>query len=119
MAETLKARAGMSLKTRFSYLQPDGTPVDTTGATARIALKAVKPTSRVILESEQSDVPGAILEILDPGEWRFFLSGSLTKILPPTVVWELELVSNTNKDDVTPLASGTILTEPEGVKNFV
>lgn len=118
MAETLKARAGSSLKTRFSYLQPDGTPVDTTGSTARISVKAIKPSSRVILSTEQSGVVGSVLEILEPGKWRFFLSGAMTKILPPTTVWELELVSDTNEDDVISLASGTILTEPEQVKDF-
>lgn len=118
MAETLKARAGSSLKARFSYLQPDKTPVDTTGSTARIAIKAIKPSSRVIVESEESVTANSVLELLEPGRWRLYLSGAVTKILPPTVAWELELVSNADPDDVTSLASGVILTEPEGVKNF-
>lgn len=118
MAETLKARAGSSLKARFQYRQPDGTLVDTTGSTARVSIRALNPTGRVVLEATESDTPGSTLEAIEPGHWRLFLSGAVTKILPSTVLWEVELVNDSNTDDVTPLASGTILTSPEQVKNL-
>lgn len=118
MAETLKARAGSSLKARFQYRQPDQTLVDTTGSTARISFRSLKSQARVILEAEQSVEPNSTLQLMEPGHWRLYLSGAITKVLPPTVLWELELVSDSDTSDVTSLASGTLLVTPEQVKNF-
>lgn len=111
---TLKARAGSALKAQFRYQDAEGVLVDTTGYTAHLQLRAVQGNSRVILEAiEGTDV----LTLLEPGHWRIFLGKSITNSLPPTVRWELELVSDVNDEDVTFLASGTIKTEPEAVTN--
>jgi len=109
----MKARAGTSLRARFKYLQPNGDFVDTTGSTARIYLRPTSGSGRIILAAEQSDVDGATLQLLQPGEWRFFLSGMITKTLPPSVSFELELTPDDNEDDVTTLDAGTILTSPQ------
>jgi hypothetical protein len=111
---TLKARAGSALKAQFRYQDAEGNLINTTGFTAHLQLRAVSPGSRIIMDtSEGSDN----LTLLAPGHWRIFLGKSITNSLPPTVRWELELVDDSNPEDVTFLASGTIQTEPEVVTN--
>ena len=130
MAVTLKARAGKPLKAALRYWQPgmkglDGGLVDTSSYTARVQLRATQSTRRVLLNSkewvqpdETTPVPaGTVLRRVAPGSWRLVLSGAITKSLPPSVRFELELVNNLDPDDVVPLASGVILVEPEVVSN--
>jgi hypothetical protein len=111
---SLKARAGSALKAQFLYQDPDGNLINTTGFTARIQLRAVNNNSRVILDAEEGS---SVLTLLEPGHWRIFPGKSITNSLPPTTRWELELTNDANPEDVTFLASGTILTEPESVTN--
>lgn len=109
----MKARAGFSLRARVGYLQPDGSFVDTTGSTAKLVMRTLGDNPRTVLSTSQSSSEGATLQLLEPGSWRIFLSGALTKTLPETVAFEVNLINDTDQDDKTPLASGVILTGPQ------
>lgn len=113
MSVTMKARAGFTLRARVGYLQPDGSFVDTTGSTAKLIMRTMGENARTVLSTSESETEGATLQLLEPGSWRIFLSGALTKTLPETVAFEVNLINDTNSDDKTPLASGVILTGPQ------
>lgn len=124
MAATLKARAGHSFKAHVRYYtdKKKTTLVDTTGYTARLQLRATQPPARILLDTEAvvvvdpEDIPsGTALAQLAPGHWRIFLGKSLTKKLPPSVRFEVELVNDTDEEDSIPVASGTIQVNPEAV----
>lgn len=117
MAQTLKARAGSTLRARFSYLDKDGNPVPTEGMVAHISIRSVKTNTRIILHAEESEADGSTLQKIEDGQWRLYLSGAVTRMLPSTVAWELELVQTENPDDTTTLATGVIVTTPEQVKS--
>lgn len=109
----MKATAGYALRARVGYLQPDGSFVDTTGSTAKLVLRTMGENPRTVLTTEESDTQGATLQLLEPGSWRIFLSGALTRTLPESVAFQVTLINDTNEDDKTPLASGVILTGPQ------
>jgi hypothetical protein len=129
MAVTLKVRAGKPLKAALNYWQPGmkGDPdglVDTSSYTARIQLRATQRPGRVLLNAKEYIVlpdteipPGTVLRRVEPGSWRLVLSGAITKSLPSSVRFELELANNSDPDDTVPLASGVIMVEPEVVSN--
>lgn len=114
MATTLKARAGSSCKATFSYVDPDGEPIDVTGYTVRFQLRAATGQSRVLL---QTQAPSDNLIDVSPAVWQLFLGKTITETLPPKARWELELVSTTNPEDVSTLGTGILLTEPQVVTN--
>lgn len=120
MATTLKIRAGSSSTTQIKYKDSEGAPVDTSGYVARFQIRAVTSQSRVLLDEEEyvGDLPapvGTVLTRTDTGEWTVFLGKSVTNSLPPTSIWEFELVSSTNPEDVNTLATGTFKVTPEAV----
>jgi len=128
MAVTLKVRAGKPLKAAFNYWQPgmrgqDGGLVDTTGYTARIQVRATQRPGRILLNSKEwvapnTDTPvpaGTILRRVEPGSWRLVLSGAVTRSLPQSSRFEVELVNDLDPDDSVPLADGVILVQPEVV----
>lgn len=130
MAVTLKVRAGKPLKAALNYWQPNkkgqtGGLVNTSAYTARIQLRATQRPGRVLLNAKEwvpatSETPvpaGTVLRRVEPGSWRLVLSGSITKSLPSSVRFELELANNLDPDDTVSLASGVIMVEPEVVTN--
>lgn len=60
---------------------------------------------------------GTVLARIEPGHWRLVLDRGITRSLPATTRFELELVSDTDPDDVTPLVYGVINVTPEAVVN--
>lgn len=130
MAVTLKVRSGKPLKAALNYWQPnmkgqEGGLVNTSSYTARIQLRATQRPGRIVLNAKEwvpaneGDTPpaGTVLRRVEPGSWRLVLSGSITKSLPASVRFELELENNNDPDDTVPLASGVIMVEPEVVSN--
>lgn len=118
MATVFKVRSGSAFKTTIEYRQPDEELVDTTGFTATIQIRAGQPNGRIILVTNEVDDPspaGTVLTRIEPGSWYLFFGKSLTRTFPPTAFWELELVNDSNPEDIVTLASGVIKTEPEGV----
>ena len=122
MAATLKIRAGSSFTTHFKYQDAEGVVINTSGYTATFQIRAVTPQSRVILDTEEytGDLPapaGTTLTRTATGEWTLFLGKTITNSLPPTSVWEIELVNDTNPEDVKTLATGTFKVSPEAVSS--
>lgn len=128
MAATFAVRSGASFRANVEYRNPPeapstdpltGTLIDTTNLTARLQIRSGSSNRRVLLSAVESDSPSAVLA-LDPdeedgGRWNIFLPASITRTLPPVSYLEVELVSNTNPDDVTALFSGAIHVSPEQV----
>jgi hypothetical protein len=56
---------------------------------------------------------------LDPGVWEMRLGRTVTRSLPPVSSFELELMSDTDVEDVVPLASGVVRITPEVVADVV
>lgn len=129
MAVTLKVRAGKPLKAALNYWQPnmkgqEGGLVDTSSYTARIQLRGTQRPGRVLLNAKEYvvqdgvEIPaGTVLRRVEPGSWRLVLSGSITRSLPSSVRFELELENDLDPDDTVPLAQGVIMVEPEVVSN--
>lgn len=124
MAATIKARAGSAFKATIRYWTDDTktTLVNTTGYTARLQLRAVQPPARVLLDSAAVDVvdennipPGTVFGQLEPGRWRIFLGKTLTKTLPPTVRFEVELTNIADPEDTILVCAGSIQVQPQGV----
>lgn len=130
MAVTLKVRAGNPLKAALNYWQPGmkGDPdglVNTTGYTARIQIRAAQRPGRVLVnahewvpETPETPVPaGTVLRRVSPGSWRLVLSGAVTRSLPPSSRFELELSNDSDPDDTVPLVSGVVVVTPQVVAN--
>jgi hypothetical protein len=97
MAATFSARAGSTFRANVEYREPPASPdtdpqqgdlIDVTGFTARLQLRSASSNRRIILAVSESTQPDAI---------------------------EMELVSDANADDVSPLFSGAIRIAPEQV----
>jgi hypothetical protein len=128
MAATFSARAGSTFRANVEYREPPASPdtdpqqgdlIDVTGFTARLQLRSASSNRRIILAVSESTQPDAILSP-DPdaapgGRWFIFLPASVTRALPPVSHLEMELVSDANADDVSPLFSGAIRIAPEQV----
>jgi hypothetical protein len=116
MAVTFRARSGTRLTGDVRFWQPGKTElVDTTGSTARLELRACNGTKRVLLETEADDATNTLTTV-EPGHWTFLFSGSITRRLPPTTQFEIELVNDTDADDVITILSGVIRTNPQGTR---
>lgn len=116
MSVTLKVRAGAALKANVRYYTDDSKTelVDTTGYSAYLQLRAHQSPSKVLLNTK--DGPHITQVDPDAGEWEIFLGKTLVRSLPPTVRFEIELVSDTNPEDVDEVESGVILVIPESVR---
>lgn len=130
VAVTLKTRAGTPLKCAINYWQPgmkhqEGGLVNTSGYTARLQVRATQRPGRVLINAKEwvapapdAEVPpGTVLRRVEPGRWTVVLSGSLTRSLPQSSRFELELVNDLDPDDTVSLADGVILVTPQVVAN--
>jgi hypothetical protein len=128
----LTARAGGRLFTHVTYWQPGKTQVvDTDGYVARIQLRANRPPYRVVLSSDAwvppdldaqpvaSPPQGTPFYQVATGRWEIMLGRSITRSLPPQSRFEVELVSQSNPDDVIPMFSGVLNIVPEVVTAVV
>lgn len=132
MAVTFTARAGGRFHTRVIYWQPGKTAVvDTTGYDARLEIRANRPPYRVVLstvawvppdlEADPVDDPpqGTPFYQIETGKWEIMLGRSITRSLPPQSRFEVELVSQTDPDDVVPMFSGVLRITPEVVTEVI
>lgn len=125
MAITFSTRAGSSFRTNVEYRNPpvppatdpqSGSLIDVTGYTARLQVRSGSGARAVIVSSTEN-TPGSVL-VHDPeqpslGRWNIYLNASVTRVLPPVSYLEVELVSDSDKDDVTLLFSGSLHVSPE------
>jgi hypothetical protein len=132
VAVTFSARAGGRFHTRVIYWQPGKTAVvDTTGYDARLEIRANRPPYRVVLSSvawvpddlEADPVAspplGTPFYQIGIGRWEIMLGRSITRSLPPQSRFEVELVSQTDPDDVIPMFSGVLRINPEVVTEVI
>lgn len=63
--------------------------------------------------AQPSGTPDALLEVEDDGVWLLSLPPNVTRMLPPLVRWEFELISDTDDTDVSPIGSGVFMVIPE------
>jgi hypothetical protein len=132
VAVTFSARAGGRFLTRVIYWQPGKTAVvDTTGYDARLEIRANRPPYRVVLSSvawvpdDLEDDPvasppqGTPFYQIATGRWEIMLGRSITRSLPPQSRFEVELVNQTDPDDVVPMFSGVLHITPEVVTEVI
>lgn len=119
MAVTLSTRAGSSLKANLFYWAPDKIELmPSDGYTARLQLRATNGTQRVLLDTKAVATPAtAPLVLVEESHWRLNLNGGMTKTLPPTTRFELELVNDLDPEDVITLVTGVINVNPQAVTN--
>lgn len=112
MATTLRAMSGHTFQKYFAFKQSSGDPVDTEGFVVRMTLVGLRDGT-VILRATESEDEGSILEIVGDAEWSFYLPGDITRTLPHTVGWELEIAATGDPTNVSMLADGVIKVVPE------
>lgn len=123
MAVTIKGRSGSKLTFDVRYWNPGKTAlINTTGYTARLQLRSLQRPARVLLTTHEytagDPIPaGTVLWRIAPGHWRVLLDAAVTMSLPPNVRVEVELVKDSNANDVSPLFSGVINVDPQVVAN--
>lgn len=130
MAVSLKVRSGSPLRVVLNYWEPGREHeklVETSGYTARLQLRATQHPGRVILNAREyvpenstdtsPSPPGTVLRRIEPGSWQLTLSSSLTKALPSSTRFELELQSNSDPEDSIPLVNGVLVVEPQVITN--
>lgn len=117
MAVTLLTRAGSSLKADLFYWAPGKTELlSSVGYTARLQMWGPDESQRVILSTKAVDgPPSAVLVLVEDSHWRLNLNASITRTLPSSSLFELELVNDVDPDDVVTLVSGIVNVTPQGV----
>jgi hypothetical protein len=115
------ARVLISANEWVMTVDPDEEPPD--GVTDPAFLHLVDPDA--VVDTGELDLaftsapPGTPLLRIHPGIWVLRLGRTVTRTLPPTSRFELELVNDADPEDVTLLVSGVIRITPEVVANVV
>lgn len=115
MATTLKARAGTTLVHTVEHRDAAGDLANPggEGSIARLSIRAVQPQGAVLLLSEEVEDVDGILHQPAPGQWVITLDPDITRILPPTTVWEVDVLND--EGQVFNIDNGVIKTEPKSV----
>lgn len=117
MAVTLRTRAGSNLKADLFYWAPGKTRLmPSAGYTARLQMWDASDPKRVLFNTRAVTSPlSATLVLLEESHWKLNLNGGITRTLPSSTLFELELVNDADPDDVITLVTGKINVTPQGV----
>lgn len=101
---------GATFRDRLVWMNPDKTPIDLTGCTARMQVRAEIESPTVLLELTTAN--GGITVDGPAGQLTLYLTPAATAAIAwQSGVWDLELEHPNG--DVTRLVQGTVSVKPE------
>lgn len=136
MAVVLPTRAGKLTRWHVFLWEPGKENLaDTSGYTAHLTLTAARPPFRTLLTAEEYLPPEPLipgpnlypgsdlipspavstdmaLVRIESGHWMIVLDRSVTRSLPASITFDLELVNNFDPEDAVPVCSGNIRNGP-------